>query len=145
MDRLERQSTRAFTEDGLAPVTSFPKIEGILAYCSYYQEALGLVADRKAMLGYRFTIDYLFSEVCPEYREIHAAFLQDGVPLSERIGAEELRRCEHAMFCLLAMCIALRDDATIGEAPRFRWADLVENARQHAALTYRERPAAVMH
>ena len=141
-ERMERDIAGWLKDNPLSVRSAFRRIEALLQCGSDYQHALGYVADRAAMSGYVDRIDFLFSEACPEHAEALSAFLEgSGGQMSEILDAEEIRRCEHVLFCVLALCVAIRQDNPDDAECPVSWSMVLEVARKLAAQTFGLQPA----
>lgn len=140
--RMERDIERSLRKDRLRTDTIFIKIEALLNIGDY-QDALGFVADRAVMARYRTTIDFLFCELFPEYAEACQAYYDKDAPQAkESISIDEARRCEHAMLCVLALAMAIRQDRPADDdVSPIRWPTIVRAALELAAQAP---PAAVV-
>jgi hypothetical protein len=140
--RVERDAEDAL-QDGRLPIdTIFPKVEALLNLGAY-QNALGRVADRATMSTYRATIDFLLCELFPQYAEAcQACYREDAPQARELLVIDDARRCEHAMICLLALAMAIREDLPSDAAARVSWSTIVAAALEIAA--YAPPNAAVM-
>ncbi len=137
VEQMEADIARSLREHGTHLKTIFRKVEALWMAGSEYQGALGFVADRTLMAQHREVIDFLFCELFPEHLERCTDFLNDrGQQLNEFLTAEQLRRCEHAMFCVMVIATALRRDCPEGVTCPVSWNAILEFARALAAQTY---------
>ncbi len=136
IDRLEHEAAEYMRDNGNLLHSVFRKVEAILASSSQYQRALGFVADRTAMNAHRDIIDFLLSELYPEWQERLDAFLEErGERLSELMSAEEARVYEHGMFCVLVLAVAIREDVPLHAPCPVSWRMICQIALELAAQT----------
>ena len=129
MARIEREADETLRNMPSLLQTIFPRFEALLTR-GIYQRALGFVADREAMSKYRHLADFALCELFPEYADVCAAYYDgEGEQLKERWEPSQMRNCEQAMLCLLAIARAICDDCYMPDTPcPVRWSTIVRTA-----------------
>jgi len=135
MERLDRDAAEQMRKSrGCPPNSIFPKFDALMSL-GVYQDALGFVIDRETAERYRSLVDLVFCELFPEYAEAcQAYYASKGAQLKDTWSAEDARRCEETMLCLLGLALVIRAEEPGDDAVcPIRWSTLVSMAREIVA------------
>jgi len=131
MERLERDAAEPLRRAHARPPGSIFRTFDALMSVRKYQDALGYVLDRSRKYHYRSMTDMVLCELFPEYEEACLSYYasKDNPQLKDIWSAEEARRVESAMLCLLGLALIVREDNPGDEPCPVRWTTLLKTVR----------------